>query len=72
MVDPVTQLALRASGPFALKRVQAWLKGSEFDRLLEEVADRLNPEVGVLALAPLREDEAVVSLVIAFLRARSR
>jgi tetratricopeptide (TPR) repeat protein len=69
MIEPVSAgsaAAGRIAGPLVLKKVREWLKGDEFDRLLEEVADRLGP-TGPLALAPLRSDEKVVALIAAFL-----
>jgi tetratricopeptide (TPR) repeat protein len=56
----------KVGGVFVAKAA-AWLKGDELDRLLEAVAERLAPGVGVAALAPLRESESVVELVAAFI-----
>lgn len=76
MVDPFSIAAIGGTvasgaagkvGAMFVARTAEWLKGDELSRLLKEVAERLAPDVGVVALAGLREDENVVGLVAAFL-----
>lgn len=76
MTDPVTIAALlKSAGSVAGGRVGAnlvtraadWLKGEEFDRVLKVVAERLGTDVGVVGLAPLREDPTIAALVAALI-----
>ncbi len=59
LVRRLAELADPAELPVAIERPD----GRLVDRLLEAVAERLAPGVGVAALAPLRESENVVELV---------